>query len=270
MEETTRIISEMYDLLPPELGVHCIVPNVVLAVAGVKADADIHWATQDKRRAAEHIDVLNKHLNQYGIRVQYNEDFVNDDDDYFGLSVISLKGLEYSTSRLKTFKKRFSIRAFYSSTGFEGFTQWNRDLHKAFEDAVRRGELTKEGAGIYFQGIYLGYPEKAIEDFEKCYRTGNIHTDLIEADILSAHPLAGKYHGAIPVYHYYPESAYEPEIVNNIDLARKMLNGFYTSDWMKKLSTDPLFIEMHANEEKKWDEYLEDMYKRRDARKKKT
>lgn len=270
VDETVKIISEIHDLLPPELGNLFIVPNVVLAVAGMKGYADIHWATHDKKEAAAHIDSLNQHLSQYGIVVNYNADFENDEDSYFGLSMMSYRGFEYSSSRLEAFRKRFRVRGFDSSTGSEGFTQWNTDLHKALKEAVKKGELTNIGAGIYSQGIHLGYPEKAIEDFENCYRTAEIHKDLVEADILSVHPLAEKYHGPIPVYDYYPDSANDQGILENIASARDVLQGFYTSEWMQSLSIDPLFLKTHESEEKKWDEYLEGMHKRRDAQEQKS
>lgn len=61
--------------------------------------------------------------------------------------------------------------------------------------------LSKEiDSQIIYEGILLGYPDRAILDFAECLRNGDIRKDLIEANIIFSIPEAGKYEGAIPEF----------------------------------------------------------------------
>jgi len=60
-KEVVEIISKVYDLLDPTIASALVNPNVVLAIAGIKSCADIHWIRYTKN-ADSQVDNVNKVL----------------------------------------------------------------------------------------------------------------------------------------------------------------------------------------------------------------
>lgn len=257
-DEIAAIISALYNALPLHIAIHLIHPNVVLAVAGLKGIADVHLVSQDKQSDKQCIDEANAEAERYGVQILF-EDALDDSDPYVALTIVSLKGVEFASSRMPHLRARFNFPKYNAETGFGGLITWKRKVEAGLEAALSRGELTSEEKDILEQGILLGYPEQAIEDFEQCHRSGDIHKDLVSTDLISAHPLAAKFQGSVPEFDYYPKSKNNKQTVEYIRLAKDVIRSFYDHKWMQERAKDPAFNTAVERANWEWNAYLDNV-----------
>lgn len=236
--ETAELTSKVYDILGPELGSRLVEPNVILAISGIKGYADIAWVklNQDEIKKFE---LANERLSNLGLKVVYPKR-IKGDSEIRSIALENFKGVERKTRTTKI----PGVITYESSSGNTGLMNWYRNINDSLKEAQKAGKISEEvDLEILFEGIILGYPDQAILDFEKCYRTGNVRKDLLPADIISTIPEAKKYPGAVPEFDYYPEHKDDPEIVEYISKARRILEEFYQSDWFKEMSQTQEFQE---------------------------
>ncbi|MBI4079350.1 MAG: hypothetical protein HY429_03585 [Candidatus Levybacteria bacterium] len=235
-EETAKVIAEMYDILGPTNGCILVNPNTVLAVAGLKGNADLPSPLLNDEEA-EKIDMLNRQMESHGVHLgyprNYRERLVTQ------LSFESLRGIEYKSRQTKL----PGYFPYDSGTGRQGLREWQMRVQRNIRKINRDGRLSDETVGIYDDGVRLGYPDQAIRDFADWYEEGTQdHSKLTEADILSVNTYAQQYKGNVPEFDYYPSSAENPEIQEYIRKARETLDGFYKSEWHIKTAQDPSFL----------------------------
>lgn len=242
--EVEKRISEIYEFLGPEIGSRFINPNAVLAIAGLKGLADVHWTMLNKERA-EKIEKLNEQIKLRGLKISYPKNLGNEITPK-SISLYSLKGLERKTQTTKI----PGIIPFDSRSGWSGFYDWDSRIGESLKLAQKRGEIPAEVRVGQLEAVILGYPDQAIWDFEECLRKGDVQEDLRSADIISVSPYAGKYGGAVPEFDFYPEHANDPEIVAYIKEARLILKNFYDSQWFQKIVHDADFLKAREESEK--------------------
>ena len=88
-EQVAEIVKNIYETLGPELGCRFVEANAVLAIAGLKGVADIHWVILDESDL-EKIDKLNQILEDIKIRLRYPKQ-VNDYSIPMQLSLYNLR-----------------------------------------------------------------------------------------------------------------------------------------------------------------------------------
>lgn len=240
-EETAKVISRMYEILGPENGCLLVESTAVLAVAGLKGYTFLVDAKIDEQGKVE-IEALNKQFEAEGLRIEVwsSNDAVN---------IFNLKGFAYKTRRTKI----PGYLPYDYSTGFEGLRKLWREAFEEVERLKQNREIpTEVDEGIYEQGVMLGYPDQAILDFEKCLRAGDINKDLINSDMMSASPFAEEYGGPVPEFDYYPSSTADPEIVEYIERAKRVLKEFYSSSWHRAVAQNPEFLASRQREKERF------------------
>lgn len=254
--ETAEIVAQMYTELPKDVSIHLIEPSAVLTIAGMKGQSDIALLVQNPAEAGEKIDRLNPQLEQQGISLWYGRK-QSDNTTPFPFGITNPKGYEFSSSRYTIFQTKFGIQPYDSATGMEGLKAWQNNVSDTFSNAETEGRITEAEKEIYEQGIMLGYPDQAIVDFSEWYKNKRHSEELVEADILSVHPLAIKYHGAVPEFDYLQASIDNPDITSYIQRSRQILKEFYDSPWMQQLNKDATFITERAKASQAWEQYLQ-------------
>jgi len=233
--ETAKLASKVYEILGAELGCRLAEPNLILLISGMKGHADIPWVKLDKERI-EKLEQINAQLESLGLRIYYPETLERE-SEITSLSIVNFKGIE----RKSRMTKIPCVPPYESMLGDEP-REWLKKLTDSLKEAQKAGKIPKEvNVEILVEGIIFGYPDQAILDFEKCLREGKIDDDLLDADILSSAIEATEYKGAVPEFCYYPEHKDDREIVEYVTRAREVLEGFYQTDWFKKLSREQEF-----------------------------
>ncbi|MBI2459754.1 MAG: hypothetical protein HYV53_04385 [Parcubacteria group bacterium] len=236
--ETTKLAAKFYEILGPELGCRLAESNIILLMSGMKGYADMPWIKLDKEKM-EKLEHANSQLENFGLEIICPKK-LEGDSIISGITVVNFKGVE----RKSKITRIPGVPQYDSKLGKDGLIRWRKEFDSSLKEAQKTGKIPKAvDLEILFEGIIFGYPDQAIIDFEKCLRTGRIHEDLIEADIISSIPEAEKYQGAVPEFDYYPEHKDNPEIVEYISNAKNILNDFYQSDWFKELSQRKEFQE---------------------------
>lgn len=229
--ETAEVAAKVYEILGAELGCRLAEPNVILLISGMKGYADIPWVKLDKEKIKE-LELANSRLENLGLEIIFPKKLAGD-SIISGITIVNFKGIE----RKSKITRIPGVPQYDSKLGEDGLMTWYRKFDSSLKEAQKTGKIQKAvDLEIFFEGIIFGYPDQAIIDFEKCLRTGNIHKDLLGADIISSIPEARKYQGAVPEFDYYLENKGNQEIVEYILRARKILSDFYQSDWFKELS----------------------------------
>ncbi|GEM_PF-4718114 len=235
-EETAKVIAEMYDILGPTNGCILVNPNAVLAVAGLKGNADLPSPLLNDEEA-EKIDMLNRQMESRGVHLGYPRNYR--ERVVTQLSLESLRGIEQKSRETKL----PGYFPYDSGTGRQGLREWQMRVERNIRKINRDGRLSEETLGIYYDGVRLGYHDQAIRDFADWYQKETRERgDLAEADILSVNPYAQKYKGNVPEFDYYPSSAENPEIQEYIRKARETLDGFYKSEWHTSIAQDLTFL----------------------------
>lgn len=236
--ETAEAAAKVYEIFGAELGCRLAEPNIILLISGMKGYADMPWVKLDREKI-EKLEFVNSRLKDFGLEVIYPRK-LEGDSTISGITVINFRGVE----RKSKTTRMSGVPPYDSKLGKDGLMKWHRELDSSLAEAQKTGKIPKAAdLEILFEGIVFGYPDQAIIDFEKCLRTGDIHKDLSEADIVSATAEAKKYQGAVPEFDYYPENKDNPEIVEYISRARKILSDFYQSEWFQELSKKQEFQE---------------------------
>jgi hypothetical protein len=236
--ETAEVAAKVYEILGAEFGCRLAEPNIILLISGMKGYADMPWVKLDREKI-EKLEFVNSRLKDFGLEVIYPRE-LKGDYTISGITVINFRGVERKskTTRMP------GVPPYDSKLGKDGLMKWYRELDTSLKEAQKIGKISQAvDLEILFEGIIFGYPDQAIIDFEKCLRTGDIHKDLSEADIISATAEAKKYQGAVPEFDYYPENKDNLEIVEYISKARKILSDFYQSEWFQELSQKQEFQE---------------------------
>lgn len=252
--EAAKRVEAMYDLLGSKLGSLMVVSNAVLVVAGMKGMTNIPWVELDKE-GIEKIKQFKNELRSLGINILYSKKLEGLDIGHI-VTQIAIENI-YAIKRKASSLNIPGVPRYDQKTGEEGLSDWMKNISKSIEEAKLRGELSNNiDTDVLLQGIFLGYPDQAILDFERCLREGDIHSDLEESDILSAIPFVEEFHGAIPEFDYYPEHRDDPEIVSYINKSQKILEEFYGSNWFKSISKDEEFIKARNHYEEASEKYF--------------
>ena len=236
-QETADRIEEMYGLLDCDAAARLIEPSNALAVAGLKGINYLYGFPLDKQEH-DRLSSINEKIVPQGLELWINTPKGEDIENLSG-TLTSLRGYAYKSLHSQKILPLVGIAPYSIDQGFEGLREWARDKDVAIMTAVEQGTLPQiDSPYIIYEGIDLGYPDQAIIDFVDWCKT---HKPTVEADILSAHKLADKYHGPVPEFDYYPESAQDPEIVEYIANARRILKDFYDTPWVQKTTQSQVF-----------------------------
>lgn len=222
-EQVAGFVEEVLENYPFEITQHLIDSNVVLTLAGMKGQTEFYLDEPDpeqERVLIERIGDLSCDLCRISpylfMRVAGVFVSASDNKRTIMTEVINLEALEEWV--LKT--KFRNLPPFDKSEGLEGYDNWRTMILQKYGDESVESEVAT--------GVRRGYPDQAIADFIHWYKTG-CEKDMLGAEIL----YAGIYQEAGPIYSFYPESASDPEIVDNVKKSSAVLEGFYESRWHK-------------------------------------
>jgi len=129
------------------------------------------------------------------------------------------------------------IYPYDKNSGRKGYEEWLATLFKNLEAVQKTGILpfTDEQLTDIVGGFLKGYPDIAIYDATEWYAT-----DRTKPMQDSQIPGTKLYDEAEPNYDFYPEHAEDPNILNDIKNAGKILEQFYKSEWHKRVSPEPV------------------------------
>ena len=234
--ETAEIISSLYDSAGPRVGAHLVEANSVLTFAGVRGQTEffIKNPTSEDR---ESIVKANETVATKGIRIRSVGKDLNDPEgkSILMVNVGSLRGHE----RVSLLTKLPGVKPFNSGSGWEGFAKWNSELGRAIDTAQKDRLLPagKEFSSDIHSGIHKGYPDQAILDFCDWLSKGR-KPRVIIPDM----PLLNLYEGALPLFYFYPEHQYYPNIQSTTQSWNRVLEDFYSSNWHEDIKNNPEFI----------------------------
>lgn len=241
-KETAVLVAREYENNPSTLTARLVNSNAVLTLAGLKGHTEIFIPVESEKEIKsieENIEKLNDSLEEEGIRFSVSanrKDKGAKPGQRLAVGISNLKGLERTTKLTKI----PGVPVLDSQKGFTGAVDWGKELAQDFAQKQRQGEVPqgKEAWQIYIDGLSKGYPDTAIEDFYKWNQGG-------QKDRMANSRIAGtgKYPEASPNYGFFPEHAENPDIKENIQLATKILDEFYKSDWHRQISEDHAFRE---------------------------
>ena len=210
-------------------------PAVVLAISGLKGTSYV----ADLGKLDRAIEELNIRCPDPLVRFDWDE------IDSGRIYVHNLAGIE-RTSRSS---KLPGILPFNSATGFEGYERFLPMQMHALEREIQFGSYPPEAeAETLFQGIFLGYPDQAILDFERAFSSPNPRTilDLPVTDILNSSdggPLALLPHlesdrSGIDLI-IREEHAADPGILDYARSARRIVREFEATALGRRLRDNP-------------------------------
>lgn len=83
-QDVARIVLELQDLFDQSIGIRLLEPNAVLAIAGLKGNADIHGVVLDEESNQALIKANEQSENRYGIRLKVpgRQDLVKERKEY--------------------------------------------------------------------------------------------------------------------------------------------------------------------------------------------
>mgnify|MGYP006929326724 CR=1 FL=1 len=218
-----------------------ITPNAILTLSGARAFFDGVIYTNRENNMSVWLSELNEYLKtmEKATATLYKGTQINTNysgDEYLGFFIILEQGLIYTLSSTKLLKQPAQLvddvndyMKIIDAISVE--LRENPELDQISDDDIRHTAF----------GILLGYPDKAIvESHGKWNPSKNINNDkLIDAKI----KYADFYRCPQPVYSYPKYLLNDPDIRSHEILWSSILRDFYESDFHKKLTNDPSFIE---------------------------
>lgn len=258
--ELELLYEKIYPLFGSKLAAHLVEANIVLTLAGARGYTEF-FAKLPERQARKEVAKINRFLPELDIRLSFIETikFSNCGMRPFSLSkfvIENLVGYEVVSRQIISEAFFFGLRFFNRQEGWQGKDEWVLNLRSAIEGAKDYRKICNAFNGNdILRGLLLGYPLIAILDVEKFnYRRACqincplcAHQKILKepcdcclacADI----PEALLYGGEMPNFFFSKAHWDHPKIKAKIEYWRKILAGFYESDWHKKISQNRNFI----------------------------
>ncbi len=207
-EEVARIMESVYSILGDDLGCRLIQPNGVLTLAGLKGRADVAHIIELGSDTQDRIEQANQALAATGVQLKLSPK--KGTDRYAELYADNQPFLRYQHQRFPAVIERYTAEF---------------------------GEPNEATQNHLWAGVTLGYPERAAFDV-----IGHGYGGTKYANIISVHPAAQRYRGAVPEFDYAIEHEGDPEIQAAIRNARAVLKEFYSSNWFQALETSEAFL----------------------------
>lgn len=245
--EVARRMEFMYGKLDPLAANKLVTAGPVLTVAGLKADGFLYGFPLSNS-IWEQWQKLNEEIKDWSLYFKpVIVSKLSNDLSLTNANFYNLKGLERKIAHSPLILDKLGLSPYSANTGVVGFQKWESDFHFALEDAIEEGVFDKDtDFHVMYDGVILGYPDRAILDYERCLRNGgDPRLDLLQTDILR-HPFARKYAGEQPTFDFEAESAADPEIVEYTLRAQEVLDGFYSSPWFQKTEKEETFQKAYA------------------------
>jgi hypothetical protein len=215
-ERVVEIVKEIFDKLPIILACKLVDSNVVLTLAGLKAESEFFVDLNTDLKAINKLNKLTEEHLDFHIVDKISNNWM--------IRIVNLKGWE----RISKTTKIPGVNHFESKKGWNYFhNNWHQNLCK--------------NIGKYVYGIKNSYPDTAIYDLVE-WSNETQQRKLQEADI----PYIGIYNEVRPTYSFFPEHEYIPDIQENIKQAENILKDFYESKWHKEIENKLAFHKYNA------------------------
>lgn len=227
-EQTVTRMAALYEAVGPRLGCTLVEAEVLLLLAGLRAQTDLLLFDQEDGDAAA-VERLNRA--DADLHVKIVEEDARHQQTGRRMRVLileSLAGYAYVSTHIPL----QGITPFDPTEGWEGVENWGKEVF----DFMRASD-TEDLALTRWIGFTLGYPARAIEDACEAIRTGQSFDTLAHADILAVY----RYGGAMPIFSFASAHADDPEIVATCTNWQALLEGVYESRWHQLLAADPAF-----------------------------
>ncbi len=234
-QQLVDLVDGLYKKCSLEFAEHLVESNVILTLSGLKPQTEFFIDLKKEDQLGQikaDVEKLNNWLaeNNFIIRFIVAESLVTNREGQQAamIGVINMGGL----ARISRSSHLPGVESFDPSTGFIGYKEWFLRTELLLKKAQEQGHLAADvDTDIVLQGLAKGYPDQAILDFDIALRE-DAQDRLVDSGI--AH--VGTYDEAQPNYDFFPEHADNPDIIENIRQAGKILENFYGSDWHKKFS----------------------------------
>lgn len=241
-QETAAIVEELYDIAGPRIGSQFVESNIVLTLAGARGQTEFFIKNpQTGDRAI--INKINEELLKKGMKI-YPVGEVNtettDGSEFQTVNLMNLHGFERS-SKLSHIP---GIIPFDSSTGWDGFQQWNSETFSRMKELAKQGQFPFPESKIHsvVAGVKKGYPDQAIYDAVEWWGINDRQSPITDSDIKHV----SLYHGAEPNFLYRPDHKNNPDIQQVISNWGDMLENFYNTPWHQQIKTDQQFIQARS------------------------
>ena len=229
VDETVARLATVYVAVGPRLGCCLVEAQVLLLLAGLRAQTELLLYEPEAGDAAA---VTQLNLAGVGVRARIVEEDTITPGRGRRVRVLvleSLAGYAYVSERTRM----RGIQPFDLASGWDGLEVWGKAAFDALK-AIYEPEPVLLDRWI---GLVLGYPDCAVEDACEALARGRRLATLARAGI----PAVYHYGGAMPLFSFAPAHTNDPGIVATCAAWQALLEGVYASAWHQQLVADPAF-----------------------------
>ena len=228
-EKTMALVKELYRIAGPKIGSRFVEPVYLLVLGDLRPYGAWNGFMVDPTPEDEVvIEKLNSYLLPRGYSLHPRTP--NDQGRVDAFSLRSLAGLERRTKEsLLPWVPKYDRAA-----GWAGYYSWKAAIYAALPK-----ERDKD-AFHYVEGIMLGYPDSAVEQYGE-FDFGNWPT-TVDASIPSAY----FYLNGVPIFSLRAQDADRPDVSDTEKRWEKFLADCYRTTAHKELARTPEFIEARS------------------------
>lgn len=222
-EATMQLVRELYDLAGPKIGCRFVESCYLLCLGDLRPYAAWNGFMSDPQpEDDETIDRLNRYLVPRGYSLHMHK---SPGAKQGSFSLHSLEGLDKRTRETHL----AWIPRYHRESGWPGYYQWKRDIYKRLPE---KGKYNFDKV----EGVMLGYPDAAVEQFE------NLVWSDWPTTVDAYLPESRFYVCGLPVYSLRWQDASDPGLVALEQEWRSFLASAWASPSHKRLAAEASFV----------------------------
>lgn len=235
-EQALRYLQAVQSELGAEPLAFLVNPNIVLTLAGARGYADsVEYYSKksifdDWQKILQRLESLGEFQ---GVQIGNISAEINPmGDPYLSADYYSRSGFLYTLEQTHLIPTHDLLKSAMTEQPKELISQLFGVVKATYNDKP------PDILDIIVAGIFLGYPDKAINSALRFYGAESDSIEPIDAPI----HYADFYICPQPVYHIEPALKDDPTIIAHSQLWSGILTGVYESEWFTTLQTDNKFI----------------------------
>lgn len=245
-EATMKLVRELFELAGPKIGSRFVESCYLLCLGDLRPYAAWNgFMTDPQPQDDEIIDNLNRYLVPRGYSLHVRKPREGQKQGSFSLH--SLEGLDKRTRETKL----AWIPRYRRESGWPGYYQWKKEIYKRLPE---KGPYNFDKV----EGVMLGYPDVAVEQFE------NLVWSDWPTTVDAYLPESRYYTCGLPIYSLRWQDAGDPGLVALEGEWRTFLAAAWSSPTHKRLADEQSFT--NARRQRTLEEAKPDMLPNGDAR----
>lgn len=222
-EATMKLVRQLFELAGPKIGSRFVESCYLLCLGDLRPYAAWNgFMTDPQPEDDEVIDRLNRFLVPRGYSLHVHKPKEGQKPGSFSLH--SLEGLDKRTRE----SKLAWIPRYHRETGWPGYYQWKKEIYRRLPD---KGKYNFDKV----EGVMLGYPDVAVEQFE------NLVWSDWPTTVDAYLPESRFYTCGLPIYSLRWQDAGDAGLVALEGEWRSFLAAAWASPTHKELAKDPAF-----------------------------